>query len=121
MIAEPAAWRSSLAPAPEPDAGQAEHAHLISRGLPRGLDDVTVRALDAGARLRWDRAERHEHDVPELNVILPVTALTCEIVLGDERYDVEGAASLVVPSGLPHSIDVKAGTGFLLSVALGPR
>jgi hypothetical protein len=121
MIAEPAAWRRSLARAPEPDTGSAEHAHLISRGLPRGLDDVTVRALDAAARGRWDRAERHEHDVPELNAILPVTALTCEIVLGDERYDVEGTASLVVPAGLPHSIEVKAGSGFLVSVALEPR
>jgi hypothetical protein len=121
MIAEPAAWRRSLARVPEPESARAEHAHLISRGLPRGVDDVSVRALDASTRRRWDRAERHEHDVPELNVILPVTALTCEIVLGDERYDVEGSTSLVVPPGLPHSIEVKAGSGFLLSVALEPR
>jgi mannose-6-phosphate isomerase-like protein (cupin superfamily) len=121
MIAEPAAWRRSLARAPEPDPGRNEHAHLISRGLPPDLDGATVRALDAAARLRWDRAERHEHNVPELNVILPGSALTCEIVLGDERYDVEGAASLVVPAGLPHSIEAKGGSGFLVSVALGPR
>jgi hypothetical protein len=121
MIAEPAAWRRSLARPPEPDTGRAEHAHLISRGLPRDLDDATVRAIDAAARLRWDRAERHEHDAPELNVILPVSALTCEVVLGDERYNVEGAASVVVPAGLPHSIEAKAGNGFLVSVALAPR
>lgn len=121
MIAEPAAWRRSLARSPEPDTGQAEHAHLISRGLPRDLDDVTVRALDADARLRWDPAERHEHEAPELNVIVPGSALACEIVLGDERYDIEGAASLVVPAGLPHSIEAKTGSGVLLSVALGPR
>jgi hypothetical protein len=123
VIAEPAAWRRSLARVPEPDAGPdpGDHAHLISAGLPRGLDDVVVRALDAEARGRWDRSDVHEHDAPELHVILPVTALTCEVVLGDERYDVEGAASFVVPAGLPHSVDVKAGSGFVVSVALGSR
>jgi hypothetical protein len=123
VIAEPAAWRRSLARVPEPDAGPepGEHAHLISAGLPRGLDDVFVREVDAEARGRWDRAEVHEHDAPELHVILPVTALTCEIVLGDERYDVEGATSFVVPAGLAHSVSVKAGSGFVVSVALGSR
>jgi hypothetical protein len=122
VIAQPAAWRSALAPRSETVADRpAEHAHLISVGLPRGLDDVNVRTLDAAARGRWDRAEVHRHDVPELNVILPGTSLTCEIVLGDERYEVQGAVSFVVPAGLAHSVNVKAGSGYFVSVALERR
>jgi hypothetical protein len=42
-------------------------------------------------------------------------------VLGDERYDVEGPASIVVPAGLPHSLNVTSGRGFFVSVPLGHR
>jgi hypothetical protein len=123
-IAKPAAWRLALAPPPEPATDDArQHAHLISAGVSSlsGREDVAVAMLDGAARGRWERAEVHEHDAPELNVILPTTTLTCEVVLGDERHEVEGPASIVVPAGLRHSIAVRAGTGFLVSVALGPE
>jgi hypothetical protein len=42
-------------------------------------------------------------------------------VLADERYEVEGPASFLVPAGLPHSVNVTSGTGFFVSVALGAR
>jgi hypothetical protein len=123
MIAKPAAWR--LAPAPPPaaigDDGPAEHAHLISAGPPRDADGVDVRVVEGTARGRWDRSRVHEHDVAELNLVVPITTLRCEVVLGDERYDVEGPASIVVPAGLPHSLNVTAGHGFFVSVALGDR
>jgi hypothetical protein len=120
VIAEPAAWRFALAPPPEPtdDGGRTEHAHLISTGLPRALDGVDVRSVDGAARGRWDRCELHEHDVPELNLVLPITTVRCEIVLGDERYDVDGPLSILVPAGLSHSVNVKSGTGFCVTVAL---
>jgi hypothetical protein len=123
MIAKPAAWRFALAPPPEPAAngGRTEHAHRISTGLPRDVDGVAVRAVDGAARGRWDRDAVHEHGVAELNLIVPVTTLRCEIVLGDERYTIDGPASIVVPPGLAHSVNVKAGTGFFVTVALGAR
>lgn len=120
-IAKPAAWRLALAPPPEPATeNERQHAHLISAGASSlsGLEDVAVQALDGATRGRWERAELHEHDAPELNIILPTTTLTCEVVLGDERHEVVGPASIVVPAGLRHSIAVRAGTGFLVSVAL---
>lgn len=120
MIAKPAAWR--LAPAPPAgaiaDDDPTEHAHLIAAGLPRGVDGIDVRAVEGTARGRWDRSQVHEHDLAELNLVLPITTLRCEVVLGDERYDVEGAASIVVPAGLPHSVNVTSGTGFFVSVSL---
>jgi hypothetical protein len=123
-IAKPAAWRLALAPPPEPAADEArQHGHLISAGASSlsGLQDVAVQALDGAARGRWERAEVHEHDVAELNIFLPTTTLTCEVVLGDERHEVEGPASIVVPAGLRHAIAVRAGTGFLVSVAVDPQ
>jgi hypothetical protein len=123
VIAKPAAWRLELAPPPEPAVAdaRAEHAHLISAGLPREHESVDVRFVDGGARGRWERARVHEHDVPEVIVVLPTTTLTCEVVLGDERYDVEGPARIVVPAGLPHSVNVKAGSGFVISAPQGAR
>ena len=120
MIAQPAAWR--LAPVAPPeraaDDESLEHAHLIAKGLPRGVGDLEVTAVDGAVRSRWDRSRVHEHDAAELNLILPVTPLTCEVVLGDERYDVAGPASIVVPAGLAHSVNVKSGTGFLVAIPL---
>ena len=123
MIAKPAAWRLAPAPPAGPiaDDGPTEHAHLIAAGLPREVDGIDVQAVDGAARGRWDRSAVHEHGAPELNLVLPITPLRCEVVLGDERYDVEGAASILVPAGLPHSVNVTSGTGFFVSVALGER
>jgi hypothetical protein len=123
-IAKPAAWRLAAAPAPAPapePRPRRAHAHLISTGPPRGLEDAAIHAVDGVARGLEDRCEVHEHAAPELNMILPITALTCEVVLGDERYEVEGPASVFVPAGLAHAINVTAGTGYFVSVALGPQ
>jgi hypothetical protein len=117
VIAKPAAWRLADAPPPEP-AQDREHADLIVSGLPHGLDGVGLEAVGGATRGRWERAEVHVHDLAELNVVLPVTAMTCEVVLGDERYEVEGTASIVVPPGLPHAVTVTSGSGYMLTVAL---
>ncbi len=123
-IAKPAAWRLELAPPPADRTPPAEapredeHAHLISHGLPQGLENVALGSVDGTARDRRDHCELHEHGVPELNVIVPITALSCEVVLGGERYDLEGPASIFVPAGLAHSVNVKAGTGFFVTIAL---
>ncbi len=124
-IAKPAAWRFSVAPPSEPaTVARREHEHLISAGVASlsGLQDVAVAPLDGDtARGRWERPAVHEHDADELNILLPTTSLVCEVMLGDERHEVHGPASIVVPAGLRHSIAVKAGTGFLVSVALDVR
>ena len=125
-IAKPAAWRSSVAPPcePAPIARRREHEHLISAGVASlsGLEDVAVAPLNGDtARGRWERPAIHQHDAPELNILLPTTSLVCEVMLGDERHEVDGPASIVVPAGLRHSIAVKAGTGFLVSVSLDAR
>jgi hypothetical protein len=146
-LAKPAAWRLTVAPPPAP-AAATEHAQLISRGLfapaaPHavgrgplpGPADVAARWLmagpnlhpQAGARVTVDRVdgpqrERHGsrevHQHAELHLILPVAQLTYEIVLGDERYEVDGPASVYVPAGLPHSARAMAGDGFLVAIAL---
>lgn len=134
------------APAPAPGGGPGSaHAHLISPGLLCDPKDLPLH--DAGPPTRWlmagteihpesqthvavhrvsglQRESRtycdvHEHAVAELNLILPITSLTYEIVLGDERYDVEGPASIFIPAGLPHSANVKAGSGFFVEIVLG--
>jgi hypothetical protein len=121
------------------------HSHLIAPGVPSDLRDLPfhddgplTRWLMSGAELhresqthvavhfmsdvqRLSRAycDVHEHTVPELNLILPVTELTYEIVLGDERYDVSGPSSVYIPAGTPHSANVKAGTGFFVASVFG--
>lgn len=148
-LPKPAAWRLALAPPPAPAGGAHRsahaHSHLISPGLLGDLKDLLfhdegplTRWLMSGAELHPDAGthvavhrvsglqresraycEVHEHTVPELNLILPITNLTYEIVLGDERYDVDGPASVFIPAGLPHSANVKAGSGFFVAIALG--
>lgn len=121
------------------------HSHLISPGLLCDPKDIPL--PDEGPLTRWlmsgteihpesrthvavhrvsglQRESRsycdvHEHAVAELNLILPITGLTYEIVLGDERYDVEGPASIFIPARLPHSANVKAGSGFFVEIVLG--
>ncbi len=120
-------------------------SHLIApgllrdlRGLPFHEDGPLVRWLMAGAELHPDAdthvavhrvdalpqasrayCEPHEHVVPEINLILPAPELVYEIVLGDERYDVAGPASVFIPPGVPHSANAKAGTGFFVAILLG--
>ena len=50
---------------------------------------------------------------------LPITDLIYDIVLGDARYEVHGPASVFIPAGLPHSANVRAGTGFFVAIVLG--
>jgi hypothetical protein len=141
-LPKPAAWRLALAPPPAPtpvaDGHGSAHSHLISPGLLSDLGDPVTRWLMSGAEIHpeahthvavhrvsgLDRERRasctpHEHAFPELNLILPITGLIYEIILGDERYDVEGPASIFIPAGLPHSANVKAGTGFFVEIVLG--
>lgn len=129
-----------------PVARQGErHAHLISPGVLSGLEDIPfhdegplVRLLMSGAAIhpeagthiavhRVDAVQEasrrycdvHEHVVAELNLILPVTELTYDIVLGDERYEVDGPASIFIPAGLRHAANVRAGSGFFVAIVLG--
>jgi hypothetical protein len=120
-------------------------SHLIAPGLLRELKDIPYH--DEGPLTRWlmsgadihpeslthvavhrvsdvqpeSRAycDVHQHTVAELNLILPITSLTYEIVLDDERYEVEGPASVYIPPAVPHSANVKAGTGFFVAILLG--
>jgi hypothetical protein len=140
-LPKPAAWRSEPMPAP----ADVDHSHLIARGLPADLKDVPfhgeaplARWLMAGSGLqpsahahiaahRMDvvtpesrsYAQLHQHAVPEINLILPVTDLTYEVVLGEQRFEVDGPASIFVPAGLPHCANVKSGTGFFVTIVLG--
>jgi hypothetical protein len=121
------------------------HAHLILPALPQSLHDVPFH--EPGPLTRWlmagghrhpdaqthvavhqvsargnqphEYCRLHTHTVPELNLILPVGRLSYELVLGDERYDVDGPASVFIPAGLPHSANVKSGTGFYVAIVFG--
>ena len=121
------------------------HAHLIAPGVLSGLEriryhdegpltrwlmsgadvhpcadtHVAVHRVDAVADAERDYCDVHEHTVPELNLILPITDLIYDIVLGDDRYEVHGPASVFIPAGLSHSANVRAGTGFFVAIVLG--
>jgi hypothetical protein len=120
-------------------------AGLISPGLPRGLETIPhhhagplIRWLMAGAELHpeagahvavhrldavddrgRDYCDVHAHDVPELNLVLPDGELTYDIVLGDETHTVAGPASVLIPAGLPHSANVRSGSGYFVAILLG--
>ena len=87
--------------------------------LPEARTHVAVHRFDAVPAARRDYCEPHVHTVPELNLVLPVDALRVEIVLGEERHDVEGPASIFIPPGLAHSANVLRGTGFFVAILLG--
>lgn len=123
----------------------ARHAHLISPGIVSGLEEipyhdegpltrwllsgadihpeagthVAVHRIDAVADADRDYCDVHEHSVPELNLILPITDLVYDITLGAETYEVHGPASLFIPPRLAHSANVRAGTGFFVAIVLG--
>lgn len=127
------------------DAPVRRHGHLISPGMVSGLETipfhdqgpltrwlmsgaevhpdagthVAVHRMDAVREASRDYCDVHVHTVAELNLFLPVTELTYDVVLGEEAYEIEGPASVFIPAGLPHSANVRSGTGFFVAIILG--
>jgi len=64
----------------------------ISESLAKG-----IRALG--------QANLHKHSAPEVYIIIgDEGAITAEVTLGDEKYEVSSPGCVYVPAGLPHGI-----------------
>jgi len=61
----------------------------------------------------FGKASRHKHSAPEIYIFVgDEDALTAEITLGDETYEVSSPGCVYIPAGLPHSIrPIKAVAG----------
>jgi hypothetical protein len=93
---------------------------MAGSGLqPSANAHIAVHRMDVVTPESRSYAQLHQHAVPEINLILPVTDLTYEVVLGEQRFEVDGPASIFVPAGLPHCANVKSGTGFFVTIVLG--
>jgi len=122
-----------------------QHAHLIQSGVLESLEQIpfhnrsivplvrrlfagtsapssiegkhvvvhTLTDLEPGSR---DYCEPHSHECDEINLILSTSSLVYDIVLGDERYEVEAPACIHIPAGLLHSANVIRGTGHFIAL-----
>ncbi|MEW6201479.1 MAG: hypothetical protein AB1546_05865 [bacterium] len=53
----------------------------------------------------FGRAVRHKHSAPEIYIFIgDEEAITAEITLGDEKYEVSSPCCVYIPAGLPHDI-----------------
>ena len=86
---------------------------------PGAQTHVAVHRVDGVRDADRDYCDVHVHTVAELNLFLPITELVYDVVLGEETYEVEGPASVFIPAGLPHSANVRSGTGFFVAIVLG--
>src|SRR4030042_3467611 len=62
-------------------------------------------------------AEPHKHDANEYYLI--IGDLTLEIVLGDEKHQVNGPATVFVPAGVVHNLRPVKGSGYFVVVMKG--
>ena len=102
------------------------HAGPLIRWLMAGAEihpeagaHVAVHRLDAVGEADRDYCDVHAHTTPELNLVLPLGELRYDIVLGDETHAVTGPASVLIPAGMPHSANVRAGSGYFVAILLG--
>ena len=70
-----------------------------------------------------DRATLHKHDFDEMYLMIgEEKAITWEVMMGDETYNVETPAAVYIPKGIPHGIrpvDATVGkSGGLIPVCL---
>lgn len=70
-----------------------------------------------------DRATLHKHDFDEMYLMIgEEKAITWEVMMGDETYNVETPAAVYIPKGIPHGIrpvDAMVGkSGGLIPVCL---
>lgn len=61
----------------------------------------------------FGRAVLHKHSAPEIYIFVgDENAVTAEVSLGDEKYEVTSPCCVYIPAGLPHGISpVKAEAG----------
>lgn len=53
----------------------------------------------------FGKALRHKHNAPELYILVgDEEAITAEITLGDEKYEISSPCCVYIPAGLPHDI-----------------
>ncbi|WP_426574529.1 hypothetical protein [Aquihabitans sp. McL0605] len=66
-----------------------------------------------------DYCDAHVHPFAELNLVLGEPgALTYEIVLADETIVVSSPSTVWIPAGVPHSANLRSGTGTFVAVYL---
>jgi hypothetical protein len=86
---------------------------------PEAGTHVAVHRVDGVREASRAYCDVHEHTVPELNLILPEPELAYDVILGDEHHVVEGPASIFIPAGVPHSANVRSGSGYFVAIVLG--
>jgi mannose-6-phosphate isomerase-like protein (cupin superfamily) len=85
------------------------------------IKEITQELKDIAIRL--DRAVPHKHDFDEMYLMIgDPQAITFEVILGDETYQVSTPSAVYIPKGTPHAIrpvDATVGlSGGLIPVCL---
>lgn len=88
--------------------------YLYIKEITQELKDIAI---------KMDRAVPHKHDFDEMYLMIgDPQAITFEVMLGDETYQVATPSAVYIPKGIPHAIrpvDATVGmTGGLIPVCL---
>jgi hypothetical protein len=67
------------------------------------IKEITQPMIDMA--IGKDRAAPHKHDFDEMYLMIgDANAITFEVMLGDEAYEVATPGAVYIPKGLPHAI-----------------
>lgn len=87
------------------------------------IKEITPEMIEALKRDEVGKAVLHKHRFDEMYLMIgEEEAITFEVTLGSERYEVKTPAAVYIPAGTPHGIRPIAGTvgktGGLIPVCL---
>lgn len=101
------------------EAGPLDRWLLASRELdPRAGVFVSMHRFEKvppGSRT-YCHPHVHEHD--EINIFESDARLLVDVTLGEEKHLVQAPATVIIPAGVPHSANVREGSGVMVVVIL---
>ena len=68
-----------------------------------------------------DYCDLHVHEYDEYDVFHTTSALRVAVRLGDETVQVDAPATVFVPAGTPHALNVVSGSGFMIAFLMDGR
>ncbi len=68
-----------------------------------------------------DYCDLHVHEYDEIDVFHTTSALRVAVRLGDDTHQVDAPATVFVPAGTPHALNVTSGSGFMIAFLMDGR
>ena len=91
-----------------------QYTYMANSLIPEADMSITVRYIEKVPPGFKSEDEPHRHQVSQLYTI--IGDLTLELVLEDEKREINGPAAVFIPAGAMHAIYPLSGSGYLVVV-----